>query len=161
MAWWSESKESKAAERERERLTRENAALRAEEEKWDGVPLEDIRCRDIEKNQRESAAQADAAQRQFIAKFCRDNPFLVDDENNRDVLIVRINALVRESGREYANWGPHDFKIAMDAAADANELHCRGPYQRQSFTEAELNAMSQDELRMLAVDQLSGPKMIR
>jgi hypothetical protein len=117
------------------------------------VPLEEIRRLDTEKNEREAREQADQEQINFVSKFVRDNPWYVNNTHNRDVISQRINKLVQSQGRQYADWGEQDFRLAIDAAADAGELYTNGRYVRQS---PDTEAMETGELRQAAIDQLRG-----
>lgn len=153
--WFGESEQHAWHEENAEIHRRECNTQDAIAAEFGKLPLEEIRRLDKEQNEREAREQADQEQINFVSKFVRDNPWYVNNTHNRDVISRRINELVQSQGRQYADWGEQDFRLAIDAAADAGELYTNGRYVRQS---PDTEAMETGELRQRAINQLRGVK---
>jgi hypothetical protein len=156
--FWSESQLHAQDEENKEIHRRKCNTQDAIAAEFAKVPLDEIRRLDKEQHQQEAAEQAAYEQRRIAANFVRDNSsWYTNDLYNRDLINKRIEALLQANGRhtpgETMAWTEQDFHQALDSLGDEGVLHTHGAYQRQG---PDVNAMTTDELRQLATDQLSG-----
>jgi hypothetical protein len=160
----SESEQRVRHEENQELLKRSNAARNEAEDQFNAqYSVEEQREMLKAQERQEAAEQAASEQRRITSKFVRDNSsWYTNDLHNRDLLYQRIDALLQSSGRcrpgETLAWTEQDFHQALDSLADEGVLHCHGPYVRQG---PDTNAMSTEDLRQLAIDQLSGHTPLR
>jgi hypothetical protein len=155
--YWNYEKEPVQHAENQELLKRSNAARNEAEDNFNAkYSPEEQRAMVKEGERKEAAEQAKYEQNKITSKFVRDNSsWYTNDLHNRDLLIARLDASLQASGRvkpgETIPWTEQDFKQALDSLADEGLLHCHAPYQRQG---PDTNAMTTDELRQLAIDQL-------
>jgi hypothetical protein len=152
--FWSDDLARVQHEENLELTRRENLARNEAEDAFNAqYSPEEIRQMVKEGEQKAALEQSDAEQIKFMSKFVRDNPWYVNNLHNRDVIIRNIHTIVEKTGRQYADWGEHDFRLALDAAADEGELLTNGPYVRQG---PDVDAMTTDEIQGLAYEQQAG-----
>lgn len=147
-----DSKEAADADERREQLAIENAKASKVGDRYSNLDTETLRVRAVKQIAEESKVQYEAGINDFVLKFMATSPWYVPCQANLVRISDHLSRLLESTGKDWSSVTTHDIKRAIDATFDDGELNYRGEYHRLTPSDAELAAMSLDELENLERD---------